>query len=68
MKKFISILCVVLTVFALTACGGTECEECRKKIRGKKYTARIMGQEFTICETCNKKYEMMKQINPGLIY
>ncbi len=59
MKKFLSIMCVVVAMFALTACGKFTCDLCgeEKSGSGKKIT--IMGETGTLCDDC---YDVFKQL------
>ena len=55
MKKFLSILFVVVTVLALTACGKFTCNLCNQEKSGKKHTEEILGEKVTICDDCYGK-------------
>lgn len=59
MKKLISVLCVIATMFALTACGKFTCDGCgqEKSGSGKKIT--IMGETGKVCDDC---YDLLKQM------
>ena len=57
MKKFLSILFVVATMLALTACGKFTCDICGQEKSGKKHKKELLGKEIVMCNDCHSQME-----------
>lgn len=57
MKKFLSLVCVIGTLFALTACGSFTCGICEQEKSGKKHEVEESGVSVTLCDDCYKEYQ-----------
>ena len=66
MKKIIALALVIVTVFALTACGKFTCDLCKKERSGKRYKTEALGKEIVICENCNEKVSDVKGFVDGI--
>ena len=61
MRKIISVLCIVVTMFALTACSKFTCVLCEQEKTGKKHTVEEEGISVTMCDSCYKEYQQAKE-------